>query len=109
MKFLVDNQLPMALVRFFAEQGHVCEHVLDLKMETATDAEIWRYAALNGMVVISKDDDFVTIARTSASKGQLIYVRLGNCRNQILVAAFQEFLPQITAALESDEQIVELR
>lgn len=78
-------------------------------METATDAEIWRYAALNGMVVVSKDDDFVTIARASTSKAQLFYVRLGNCRNEVLLAAFEEFLPQITAALESGEQIVELR
>ena len=38
MKFLVDNQLPIALARWLASRGDECQHVLDLGMESASDA-----------------------------------------------------------------------
>jgi uncharacterized protein (DUF433 family) len=34
MRFLVDAQLPPALARWRASQGHVAEHVADCKLET---------------------------------------------------------------------------
>jgi len=35
-----------------------CQHVLDIDLADATDAEIWDYASKND-VVISKDEDFL--------------------------------------------------
>ena len=55
---LVDNQLPAALARFLASRGVDCQHVLDIDLADATDAEIWDYASKND-VVISKDEDFL--------------------------------------------------
>ncbi len=34
---------------------------------------------------------------------------LGNCRKQALLTAFESVLPQLRAALESGERIVEIR
>ncbi len=58
MKFLVDNQLPAALARLLTSRGTECDHVLDLDMADASDADICKYASRNDPIVISKDEDF---------------------------------------------------
>lgn len=58
MRFLVDAQLPPALVRLLSEKGHIAQHVIDIGLLTASDAAIWSYAAAHNAVVVTKDDDF---------------------------------------------------
>jgi len=58
MKFLVDNQLPVALSRFLQSQSVAALHVLDVQLDEASDREIWQYAKLNDLTIISNDEDF---------------------------------------------------
>ena len=55
MRFLVDAQLPPALARWLASQGHVAQHVADQNLESASDAAIWDFAVAASAVVITKD------------------------------------------------------
>ena len=104
----MDNQLPVSLVRFLVEHGFPAEHILDLKMDEAADEAIWRYASANQMTVISKDEDFAYLATLPKATAQLVWVRLGNCRNADLFEAFEIALPQIEAALKEGIPIVEI-
>ena len=56
MRFLVDAQLPPALARWLASQGHVAAHVADCKLETASDTAIWNFAVGCSAVIITKDE-----------------------------------------------------
>jgi predicted nuclease of predicted toxin-antitoxin system len=58
MRFLVDAQLPPALVRWLADEGHEAEHVADREMQAASDAAIWDYALATSAAIITKDEDF---------------------------------------------------
>jgi len=109
VKFLVDNQLPAALARFLGKQGHDARHVLDLRMDEASDADIWQRAVSEDRVLISKDEDFLHLANRADATGSFIWVRLGNCRKQALLAAFERALPQVLAALEERQRIIEVR
>ena len=62
MKFLVDNQLPLALARHLEAKGVSCLHASDVSLTEATDRDIWNYAATNDCVVISKDEDFLHLS-----------------------------------------------
>ncbi len=42
MNFLVDAQLPPALARWIAGQGHRAVHVFDLGFHRAADPVIWQ-------------------------------------------------------------------
>jgi predicted nuclease of predicted toxin-antitoxin system len=75
VKLLVDNQLPAALARFLASRGVDCQHVVDLDLGGATDAEIWEYASQNDCVVVSKDEDFLYLANARSAKARLIWIR----------------------------------
>jgi predicted nuclease of predicted toxin-antitoxin system len=104
----VDNQLPASLVHFLIQRGFEAKHVLDLKMDEATDHEVWRYAAACQMTVISKDEDFIYPASQPDAGAQLVWVRIGNCRNTDLFAAFETALPKLEAALAQGVPVVEI-
>lgn len=109
MKLLIDNQLPMQLAIHLRGRGHECEHVLDLGLDEANDLDLWTRAGQAGQVVVSKDDDFVFLASRPGDIGRLIWVRLGNCRNPALIAAFDRVHDEVMLALQSGQRIVEIR
>ena len=82
----MDHQLPVALARFIAMQGHQAEHVRDLGLKEADDRVIWQRASARSLVVVSKDEDFTFLAAASGGTGKLVWVRIGNCRKQALIS-----------------------
>ena len=58
MKFIIDAQLPLALARFMAEKSEYAVHVMDLFMMESTDSVIWDLALKDGLVIVTKDEDF---------------------------------------------------
>jgi predicted nuclease of predicted toxin-antitoxin system len=108
VKFLVDHQLPPALAAFFQSRGHAAQHVRELGLKQADDAAIWQYALANELVVVSKDEDFYFCAVSPGSKGRLVWVKLGNCRNRPLLEMFGTHLEHIVAALQSGSRVVEI-
>ena len=109
MKFLVDNQLPPALARFISEELHTeALHVVDVGLRESTDAALWSYASANDFVLISKDEDFVTLYSKTPSAG-LLWVRLGNCRRAFLLEVFKKQWQRILERFENGERFVELR
>jgi predicted nuclease of predicted toxin-antitoxin system len=107
MKFLVDNQLPAALAKWLTQNGWEAKHVLDTRLNDSDDTEIWEYARKSGCVVISKDEDFSNRAALQ-SDVQVVWVRLGNCRNTALMAAFERNMPSLISALRGGASVVEL-
>ena len=109
MKFLIDNQLPPALAKFLIQKGYIAEHVFDLGLSEACDADICRYAAKNSLIIVSKDEDFSQTALRPDPIIQVVWVRLGNCRKAALLAAFESSLPAVLRAIEAGERLIEVR
>jgi predicted nuclease of predicted toxin-antitoxin system len=61
MRYLVDAQLPPALARWLVVEGHEAEHVIDRRLETASDREIWDFALETEAVIVTKDEDFAVL------------------------------------------------
>lgn len=109
MRFLVDTNLPRALKRWIATKGHDCEHVLDLALGQADDLDVWRYAAANGAVIVSKDEDFADLVRQSQAGPSVLWVRTGNGTNRQLISYFEPLWSMIGARLAAGERLVEVR
>jgi predicted nuclease of predicted toxin-antitoxin system len=108
VRFLVDAQLPPALARWLVDRGHEGEHVLDLGLMSSRDRETWARAADTGAVIITKDQDFVTL-RSSASNGTaVVWVRLGNTTRRAFLDGFAKLLPEIERVLQAGEKLVEV-
>ena len=77
MNFLVDNQLPPALARFIESELKVSAiHVVDVGLRDASDAEVWRYASAEDLILVSKDEDFANMI-LSRPIARLIWIRSG--------------------------------
>lgn len=107
-RFLIDAQLPPGLVHHLVTRGHLAEHVSRIGLRIADDAAIWRYAGRVGAPLITKDEDFVAIARRDQASPQVIWIRLGNISNDGLWRALDPLLNEIVGALDAGERIVEV-
>ena len=109
MRFVVDAQLPPALARHLTTLGHEAEHVGDAGLLTAADARIWEYATAIGAVVVTKDEDFVTLRALSKHGGPaIIWVRIGNTTRQALIDRFAAVFHAVVEALKRGETVVQI-
>jgi predicted nuclease of predicted toxin-antitoxin system len=109
MRFLVDAQLPPALARLLREHGHAAEHVTDIGPGDASDRELWQYAVTHRAVIVTKDEDFSLILAARGWEPAVVWVRVGNTRKAALLAWFEPLIDQITALVEADQKLIELR
>lgn len=109
MRFLVDAQLPPALATFLSQRGFEAKSARDLNLSGATDTEIWRVAKAENWVVVTKDEDFAQRSIRETSGPQVLWLRIGNSLNRVLLAWLDPQLPAILRALEEGHRLVEVR
>ena len=110
MNLLVDNQLPAALARFLAGEGLACRHVADIGLDACDDRVIGELAKAETLVIVTKDEDFALLAdRKRDQAPQVVWVRMGNCRKSVLLAAFAAALPTLIRLLEEGQTVIEIR
>jgi predicted nuclease of predicted toxin-antitoxin system len=90
---IVDAQLP---------------HVADRNMEAASDAGIWDFALQAPMAIIMEDEDFAQRKVPAEGGPVVIWMRLPNTRRQALLAWFEEVLPDVLAAMERGDTLIEV-
>lgn len=106
--FLIDAQLPVALARWLAERDYQVKHVYDVCLLSASDSEIWAWAVNNEAVIITKDEDFARRRVQSKTGPIVVWLRLGNIRNEALMAYFEKILPSLSYEIEKGEALIEL-
>lgn len=108
MRFLIDAQLPPALVRWLVDAGHDAKHVFDLDLASASDEEIVQAALVMDAVLITKDEDFHQLHARGAACPRVIWLRLGNTRTKTLVEVLSPQLDRILDALDEGEVFIEI-
>ena len=109
MNFLIDAQLPPALARWIASQGHPATHVFGVGLPSADDPVIRERARNDRAVISSKDEDFVDRWLLSDQPVPLVWIRKGNCSNRVLMAWLEPLWPDTVKRLEQGERLIELR
>lgn len=106
--FLIDAQLPPRLAAALRERGYDAEHVVEIGFGAASDDEIAARALSRNSVIVTKDADFAMIGRRAPTL-RVLWVRFGNASFQALAERLLPRLPEIAAAFEAGERIIELR
>lgn len=107
MKFLVDAQLPPALCGWLHARGHEAAHVSEIGMIAASDEEIARRASFDDAILVSKDEDFVTLRLPD--RFAFVWLRCGNATNRALAAWLEPRWAEIEDWLSRGERFVEVR
>ena len=109
MRFLVDAQLPIKLARALADSGHEAEHLEDAGLRHAKDGDIWTFSLRNHCIIVTKDEDFVDRFRRRGSGPVIVWLRIGNSSNRVLLAWFLPLLPAVLARIEAGDKLIEVR
>ena len=105
----VDAQLSPAVARWITETFGLEAHaVRDLGLRNAKDPEIFRAARQEGIVVLSKDSDFVDLVERLGPPPKVLWLTCGNTSNAWLKHVLATELPRALQLLERGERIVEI-
>ncbi len=109
MRFLVDDQLPVALARWIGMQGFTATHVADAGLTGKPDNEIWSFADKIDAIVVSMAEDFFDLQQRDASGPRLVWLRWGNTRKAALLAKWAVAWPDIVLKFSAGARFVELK
>ena len=108
MRFLVDNQLPPSLARWLRDRGHDADHVFESGLHVRDDRALWARALAYDRIVVSKDEDFLYLTNQPVDARRFLWVWLGNCRNDALIAAFSSSFDTSVVAFDFGQSVVEV-
>lgn len=107
MRFIVDEQLPPALARWLRDKGQDARHVVELDMLSQPDIDIARYALETTSVIVTKDEDYLHF-RPHVGFVQVLWLRVGNVPNVVLLNWVEAGWPEALRKLEAGDEIVEV-
>ncbi|MEW6495741.1 MAG: DUF5615 family PIN-like protein [Cyanobacteriota bacterium] len=109
MTIWLDAQLSPALAAWItATFGVTTIAVRNLGLRDAEDREIFEVAKAQGVVVMSKDRDFVELVERYGPPPQAIWLTCGNTSNARLKEILTATLPDALELLQSGERLVEI-
>ena len=79
MKLLFDQNLSRKLIGRLSDCFPGSAHVREFDLEQAGDAEVWRFAAERGFMIVTKDADFRQRSYLFGHPPKVIWIQRGNC------------------------------
>jgi predicted nuclease of predicted toxin-antitoxin system len=105
----LDAQLSPAIAAWLRMRFDLDVHaVRDLGLRDAEDPDIFAAARTAGIVVMTKDSDFVELLQRHGPPPQIIWLRSGNTSNARLKVLLTQALPAVLPMLEAGEPLVEI-
>lgn len=98
MKLLLDQNLSRKLVKRLAALFPGLAYVAELRLDRATDRQVWEYARDHGFVLVSKDSDMVELSLLHGTPPKIVWLRLGNVSTASVERA-------LIAAVEAIEEL----
>jgi predicted nuclease of predicted toxin-antitoxin system len=101
MKFLIDNALSPDIAYLLGDAGYDAIHVRDIGMATASDEDIFAFAAIHDRVVVSADTDFGTLLalRQETKPSFILFRGLSGRKAPVLLNLVIGHLPKIESNL----------
>jgi predicted nuclease of predicted toxin-antitoxin system len=104
MKLLFDQNLSPKLVDRLADLFPDSSHVQSVGLDCADDDQVWEYARLNTLAIVTKDDDFNNLSVLRGSPPKILWLQLGNCTTNDVETALRTRFADIEA-IEQDDSV----
>ena len=102
MNFIVDVNLPKRFSYFNSPQFI---HAVDINDEM-TDKELWDYALISNLIILTKDADFYNRSIISTVKPKVVYFQLGNTTLKELHEYFEKNWLLILNSIQSNFLVI---
>jgi predicted nuclease of predicted toxin-antitoxin system len=104
MRLLFDQNLSPKLVSRLADLFPGSTHVQSAGLDCADDDQVWEHARLNGLAIVTKDEDYNNLSVLRGTPPKVIWLQLGNCTTGQVEAEFRARLTDIEA-FENDPSV----
>jgi predicted nuclease of predicted toxin-antitoxin system len=105
----LDAQLPPRLAAWLSTRfGVEAVALRDLGLRDSTDAAIFAAARRAGVVIVSKDSDFVDVVERHGPPPHLLWLTCGNLTNSRLQAVFERTFEAAAALVRDGRAVVEI-
>lgn len=100
LRFLLDQGLPRSAATRLRDAGWAVDHVGELGMSKASDAQILQEARERSAFVVTLDADFHSLlALSGADRPSVLRLRMQGLDGTTLVPLLTSLLPEVAAAL----------
>jgi predicted nuclease of predicted toxin-antitoxin system len=83
--------------------------VREIGLREAKDAAIWQDALENGAAILTKDEDFAERCACSQNPPVVIWLRIGNATDPVLLGWLMPILPTVLSRIERGDRLIEVR
>lgn len=97
MKLLLDQNLSPRLCERLRDICPNVVHVRAIGLQAADDDAIWKYAAQNGFIIVTKDADFNSRAFLFGAPPKVVWIQRGNCSTRDLESFVRGHAPVLVA------------
>lgn len=80
MKLLFDQNLSYKLIDQLKDHFPHSVHVTKLRLQTATDEEVWNYAKKHECIIVTQDSDYNDRVLQFGPPPHVVWIRAGNVR-----------------------------
>jgi predicted nuclease of predicted toxin-antitoxin system len=109
MTIWVDAHLSPAIAQWISQTFGITAFALrDVGLRDAEDTEIFEAAKAQGVILITKDSDFVDLVERLGTPPQIIWLTCGNTSNARLQEILNETLLSALELLKAGEKLVEI-
>ena len=104
MKLLYDANLSRRLLKRLAGAFPQSRHVNLETLHSRADHAIWDYAALHGLTIVSKDNDFRQLSFLKGPPPKVVWLSVGNAGTDEIGDLLRRSRDRITTFLENPEE-----
>lgn len=86
VRFLLDENLSEQLLPGLSVRFPDSAHVRELGMGGVADSALWDFAQRDGFLLVTKDEDFVTLSVLRGAPPKVVWLNIGNADNSDTLA-----------------------
>lgn len=101
-RLLFDQNLSHRLPRLLSGPFPGAAHVREFGMERASDTTVWKFAASEGFVIVSKDNDFHQRSFALGFPPKVIWIRLGNCSTESVFEVLRDRQADVVSFVQDE-------
>lgn len=107
---LLDENLSPRLIERLHDVYPGSRHVSHAGLASSSDLEIRSYARKHGLIVLTKDSDFVDMALLLGVPPKVVWLRLGNVSTAAIEKALRDAAPVLGRfGMNPDSTVIEVR
>ncbi|MGV8933150.1 MAG: DUF5615 family PIN-like protein [Gallionellaceae bacterium] len=104
MKLLLDENLSRRIVPLLQTAYPGTSQIALLKLETASDREIWEFAKSNDFVIVTRDSDFHELSTLYGAPPSVVWLKTGNQSRISVLGYLLDHAEEINSSLQQNNK-----